>query len=426
MPLRKNSRISLSSDGKSRQDLSNTKQLVNPLDRLAPKTRHTIFFPMVNQANPTERKGEKDQGLVDLEETVEPPGLKSLTTRLKGSSGRSHKSDTTGANQGDVLPEANRKIPERASFSLNKCLQLGLLLGVALSKMPSHQAGAVRIEGCSFDSTLNISHDSSTDILADRLETQFNQVFPILMKRFAQNPCDPDRSQLSLEFASLPGREGSIPWTYVRNTTDNCISAHVGTIQLDIKKNGGVNPSNKKPEGVLTHELTHVTQAYPLQSSNSSEFEGLREGIAEYARRIYGPKNDQYEPESLNSRSNWTDGPVTTAVFLSWLEQTKRSTIVDDLNRMLQNCSFTPNAFSQLIGQDVNSAWEDYKGIKLAEQHQEQHQELLKKVVPPAVLGPLLLLAGIYVGYRGIKKYKNRAQSRQPDIELGTNEEGNS
>lgn len=48
----------------------------------------------------------------------------------------------------------------------------------------------------------------------------------------------------------------------------------------------------------------------------------LSEGLAEYARRLYGSeKNDHPSPEDLELGSHYTEGYGVAAGFLSWLEQ---------------------------------------------------------------------------------------------------------
>src|SRR6266480_5434746 len=136
---------------------------------------------MDNQASPAKRKSQGVQSIVDLPETVEPSKLRLLTTSPKGKGDRV--SDTTDKDlvvRRDVL----KKSLERFPFSLKKCLRLGILCGMALSKFPK-QAFAVRIEGCpDVDYYLNFTNsDSSVDVLVNRLQAQFDLVFPVLMKQ---------------------------------------------------------------------------------------------------------------------------------------------------------------------------------------------------------------------------------------------------
>jgi hypothetical protein len=113
----------------------------------------------------------------------------------------------------------------------------------------------------------------------------------------------------------------------------------------------------KHPEdiGLLTHELTHVVQAYP-----SREPAWLTEGLADYARHLYGPKQQPgwALPERLSPQQSYKDGYCVTGRFLLWLD-TRHPGVVDKLHRRMQDREFAVEDFRTLTGSSLDSLWED-------------------------------------------------------------------
>ena len=105
--------------------------------------------------------------------------------------------------------------------------------------------------------------------------------------------------------------------------------------------------------GLLTHELTHVVQHYP-----NSDPGWLTEGIADYARALYGPKVQPgwKLPERLSEKQSYRDSYRTTARFLQWLDQ-KRPGCVDKVHQRMQEGSFTLPDFEAYGGASVDELW---------------------------------------------------------------------
>ena len=110
------------------------------------------------------------------------------------------------------------------------------------------------------------------------------------------------------------------------------------------------NPSDL---GLLTHELTHAVQRYP--SPNPGWF---TEGLADYARALYGPKEQPgwSLPTKLTEKQSYTNGYTTSARFLTWLEA-KHPGTVDKLHRRMQERAMTLEDFKTFTGKTVDELW---------------------------------------------------------------------
>lgn len=107
--------------------------------------------------------------------------------------------------------------------------------------------------------------------------------------------------------------------------------------------------------GLFTHELTHLVQAYP--NSNPG---WLTEGIADYARHKFGPKEQPgwSLPRRLRPDQSYKNSYGVTAKFLVWLEE-KHPGSVDKLHRQMQMNKFEIEDFETITGQDVETLWRE-------------------------------------------------------------------
>lgn len=105
--------------------------------------------------------------------------------------------------------------------------------------------------------------------------------------------------------------------------------------------------------GLLTHELTHVVQHYPSPEPN-----WLTEGLADYARQLYGPKEAAgwSLPRKFTARQSYKDSYRTTARFLVWLEG-KHPGAVDQLHRKMQDRTFEMGDFKTITGKTADELW---------------------------------------------------------------------
>jgi hypothetical protein len=186
--------------------------------------------------------------------------------------------------------------------------------------------------------TLRFTNDDSTftDAVREKFVNTFFTVYPQLVNRLY--PGATKTVDFRIEAAFIDG----VAYTY--GTT--CVYSPVWF--------------RRYPQDldVITHELTHVVQAYTGGAPG-----WLTEGIADYTRYKYGVNNAAagwYLP-AWNASQKYTDAYRVTARFLVWLELRVSSTIVDDLNTALRNQTYTTaNTWSQLTGKTVVELWADY------------------------------------------------------------------
>jgi hypothetical protein len=116
--------------------------------------------------------------------------------------------------------------------------------------------------------------------------------------------------------------------------------------------------NNPEDIDVVTHEVMHIVQAY----TGGNPPGWLVEGIADYARYIYGVNNAAagWSLPAWSSSQSYTDAYRVTARFLRWLQLHKRSTIVDDLDKACRNRTYTANTWVSLTGETVDQLWADY------------------------------------------------------------------
>ncbi|MEI7922498.1 MAG: basic secretory protein-like protein, partial [Planctomycetota bacterium] len=111
------------------------------------------------------------------------------------------------------------------------------------------------------------------------------------------------------------------------------------------------------PEDValLTHELTHAVQAYPPKGPS-----WMTEGIADYARLIYGPKVQPSWalPARLTQKQSYRNSYRITARFLQWLDE-KHPGTVDKLHRLMQEGTFKLEAFQTVTGKTADELWQE-------------------------------------------------------------------
>jgi hypothetical protein len=112
----------------------------------------------------------------------------------------------------------------------------------------------------------------------------------------------------------------------------------------------------KHPEdiGLLTHELTHIIQAYPSPNPG-----WITEGLADYARHLYGPASQPgwSLPSTLTPAQHYTNSYRITARFLLWLESTQPGS-VDKIHRRMQAGGFREEEFTALAGAPIDQLWQ--------------------------------------------------------------------
>lgn len=187
--------------------------------------------------------------------------------------------------------------------------------------------------------TLSLTVDGDIDQelapMAGRLTALFYECYPKLLKRF-ENPDRPALRKIKLIF-----KDGiRVPGYSHRDTV---------VVSTDWLK--------KHPDdiGLFTHELTHLVQAYP-----SPEPGWMTEGIADYARHVYGPEKqpDWSLPKKLRPDQSYRNSYGVTARFLAWLDE-KHPGTVDKLHREMQNKTFDVDDFETVTGKDIGILWRE-------------------------------------------------------------------
>ena len=117
--------------------------------------------------------------------------------------------------------------------------------------------------------------------------------------------------------------------------------------------------------GTFDHEVTHLAQEYPPHIY--ALYQWLVEGIADYARKKYGPKNDGWSLPRPKRGDKYADGYGVAARFLVWLEKKKSPRIVDELHERLQRGTFTMDDFRHLTGQSMDELWVEYESCPALE-----------------------------------------------------------
>lgn len=226
---------------------------------------------------------------------------------------------------------------------MNTCLsRIAVLISCLLFPTPAPIVAAADVQPAAAASgparggfELVISGEVEPDFAptVGKLTALFYESYPKLVARF-ENPRKPAPRRIALKFE----RGLKVP--------AHCVG-DVITISIDWLRR---YPNDL---GLLTHELTHAVQAYP--SPNPGWF---TEGLADYARALYGPKvQPGWElPPKLDSRQNYTDSYRTTARFLQWLD-TKHPGTVDKLHRKMQERAFAIEDFKGLTGKTVEELW---------------------------------------------------------------------
>ncbi len=109
---------------------------------------------------------------------------------------------------------------------------------------------------------------------------------------------------------------------------------------------------------VVTHEVMHVVQAYP----NGSCPGWLTEGIADYARYVYGVNNlkGDWKLPDYKAGQNYTNSYRIMARFLAWAEKNGHPNLVDALDRAARAGTYSPELWRQKTGKTLDELWAAY------------------------------------------------------------------
>lgn len=187
---------------------------------------------------------------------------------------------------------------------------------------------------------------------AGRLTTEFFRCYPSLIERF-ERPDRPAPRHVTIVFkqqlrvpAYCTGDEITVGGAYLRSNPDDI--------------------------ALLTHELTHAVQQYPRAGNGFDKPGWLVEGIADYARKVYGPERQPSWrlPERLSSRNNYDDGYRVSARFLEWLDE-RTPGAVDKLHAALSRGEYKESLFEEVAGKPVADLWTECVAALSAEAREE-------------------------------------------------------
>lgn len=119
----------------------------------------------------------------------------------------------------------------------------------------------------------------------------------------------------------------------------------------------------KNPEDidVVTHEVMHVVQGYNYATVPF----WVTEGIADYARAVFGVNNEKAKWELLKpvAQSYYQEGYKITARFFFWLEEQYKLEFVKELNAVSSAKAYTNSFWQEKFGKTVDELWEEYRAV---------------------------------------------------------------
>jgi alpha-L-fucosidase len=115
----------------------------------------------------------------------------------------------------------------------------------------------------------------------------------------------------------------------------------------------------KHPEDidVVTHEVMHIVQDYRHDPPG-----WLTEGIADYARFVFGVNNaaSHWVLPDYRAGQSYENAYKVTARFLLWASQRGDAQLVDKLDAALRSRKYTPALWVKLTGKTVDALWAEY------------------------------------------------------------------
>jgi hypothetical protein len=205
--------------------------------------------------------------------------------------------------------------------------------------------------------------DAKLTPIAGKFVTEFYDCYPRLVERF-ENPKKPAPRDIKITFAHI-GPPAFCTGSEIKVSVD-WLHQHPNDV------------------GMITHELTHSVQGY-----GGGRTPGwFTEGMAEFARQLYGPKDDGWSlPRKLTDKQSYKDSYRTTGRFFVWLEE-KHPGVLDKLHRKAQDREFTVAEFKTLTGSSIDELWaECVKSLRTPnaqpkEQPKEKEKEKEKEKSP--------------------------------------------
>lgn len=168
-----------------------------------------------------------------------------------------------------------------------------------------------------------------------RMEDAFFEVYPAMAKRFNK------KASREVTFIIEPAYDGVAYASSGRIVYNpQWFKRHPGDID------------------VVTHEVMHIIQGY---GRTPGPF-WLTEGIADYARHRYGVDNEGagWSMPDVAENHHYTNSYRISARFLVWAEQQKNKKIVDKLDKVMRDHTYTDDIWKDITGLTLDELWAEY------------------------------------------------------------------
>lgn len=195
---------------------------------------------------------------------------------------------------------------------------------------------AVTVSNGQFQLVQVFQENSVSDALREKMTKTFFAVYPKLAEKFNHKAA----TKVTFHFQDFDG----VAYTELRNA-----KVVFNTKWMTEKPGNDID--------VITHELTHVVQAYP--SANPS---WVTEGIADYARYAFGVDNKGagWALPEFSPNQKHTDSYRVTGRFFAWLEQNKADDILVKVDKAMRAGTYSDNIWKEITGQTIDELWADY------------------------------------------------------------------
>jgi len=109
---------------------------------------------------------------------------------------------------------------------------------------------------------------------------------------------------------------------------------------------------------VVTHEVMHIVQGYP----NGSGPWWITEGIADYARFVYGVDNAgaNWKLPDYKDTQKYSDSYRVTARFFFWIDKKVKKNFVRNLDKAMRDKTYTPDFWKKETGYTLDELWAKY------------------------------------------------------------------
>ncbi|SNY95493.1 basic secretory protein-like protein [Flagellimonas pacifica] len=188
--------------------------------------------------------------------------------------------------------------------------------------------------------TINVTNNgfSISDALVQEFIGIFHQVYPKMVADYNSNAAK------SID-------------VIIDTTYDGVAYAEVDKSKIVISS----NYIKEKPNDtdLFTHELMHIVQAYPYGGPW-----WLIEGIADYARFVYGVDNAKagWSLPSYSVGQDYANGYGVTASFLKWVKENYDNDVIAKLDSILRNGTYTYASWVEYTEFTLADLWLVYSG----------------------------------------------------------------